>query len=232
MSEINIAPGKLDVGAVFSQAFATLQSKLLFFVFTGLMVGVADLAVAQPGAAGGSSGLLQLVGFLLTVVVGGLGQILTARATSGPLGADAGMGVLIIAGTTLLVTLLVFLGLIVLVVPGLILGVMLLVATVACILEDRDPVAALQRSRELTRGNRWRLVGLLLIVVLLALGMGLAVAIPTLVAGIVPGLGALVARLVSSAAEGLLTVFIAILVTHTFLDLRRLHEASAPAPLV
>jgi hypothetical protein len=43
MSEFAVAPGKLNVGAVISQAFATLQSKLLFFVFTGLMVGLATL---------------------------------------------------------------------------------------------------------------------------------------------------------------------------------------------
>jgi hypothetical protein len=37
---------------------------------------------------------------------------------------------------------------------------------------------------------------------------------------------------VASAAEGLLLVFVAIVLTHTFLELRRLHEASAPAPLI
>ena len=237
MSEINIAPGKLNVGAVFSQALATLQSKLLFFVFTGLMVGVASLV----GDDGG--GPLVLIGILLTLVVGAVAQILTVRATTGPLGADAGAEFVpaIQAAlpkfvpvflTSLLVQVLVSLGMFFLIVPGVFLAVMLLVSTVACILEDRSPVEALKRSRELTRGNRWRVLGLVLILALLVIGTGLLVAIPTAAAGIVPGIGALVGRVLASAAEGLLGVFVAIILTHAFLELRRLNEASAPAPLV
>ena len=237
MSEINIAPGKLNVGAVFSQALATLQSKLLFFVFTGLMVGVASLV----GDDGG--GPLVLIGILLTLVVGAVAQILTVRATTGPLGADAGAEFVpaIQAAlpkfvpvflTSLLVQVLVSLGMFFLIVPGVFLAVMLLVSTIACILEDRSPVEALKRSRELTRGNRWRVLGLVLILALLVIGVGLLVAIPTADAGIVPGIGALVGRVLASAAEGLLGVFVAIILTHAFLELRRLNEASAPAPLV
>lgn len=237
MSEINIAPGKLDVGAVFSQALATLQSKPLFFVFTGLMVGVASLV----GDDGG--GPLVLIGILLTLVVGAVAQILTVRATTGPLGVDAGAEFVPAVQaalpkfvpvflTSLLVQVLVSLGMFFLIVPGVFLAVMLLVSTIACILEDRSPVEALKRSRELTRGNRWRVLGLVLILALLFIGVGLLVAIPTAAAGIVPGIGALVGRVLASAAEGLLGVFVAIILTHAFLELRRLNEASAPAPLV
>ena len=237
MSEINIAPGKLNVGAVFSQALATLQSKLLFFVFTGLMVGVASLV----GDDGG--GPLVLIGILLTLVVGAVAQILTVRATTGPLGVDAGAEFVPAVQaalpkfvpvflTSLLVQVLVSLGMFFLIVPGVFLAVMLLVSTIACILEDRSPVEALKRSRELTRGNRWRVLGLVLILALLVIGTGLLVAIPTAAAGIVPGIGALVGRVLASAAEGLLGVFVAIILTHAFLELRRLNEAPAPAPLV
>lgn len=237
MSEINIAPGKLNVGAVFSQAFATLQSKLLFFVFTGLMVGVASLV----GNDGG--GPLVLIGILLTLAVGAVAQILTVRATTGPLGVDAGAEFVPAVQaalpkfapvflTALLVQVLISLGMFFLIVPGVFLAVMLLVSTIACILEDRSPVEALKRSRELTRGNRWRVLGLVLILALLVIGAGLLVAIPTAAAGIVPGIGALVGRVVASAAEGLLGVFVTIILTHVFLDLRRLKEASGPAPLV
>ena len=237
MSEINIAPDKLNVGAVFSQALATLQSKPLFFVFTGLMVGVASLV----GDDGG--GPLVLIGILLTLVVGAVAQILTVRATTGPLGVDAGAEFVPAVQaalpkfvpvflTSLLVQILVSLGMFFLIVPGVFLAVMLLVSTIACILEDRSPLEALKRSRELTRGNRWRVLGLVLILALLVIGTGLLVAIPTAAAGIVPGIGALVGRVLASAAEGLLGVFVAIILTHAFLELRRLNEASAPAPLV
>jgi len=235
MSEFAVAPGKLNVGAVFSQAFATLQSKLLFFVFTGLMVGLASLV--------GPNGNQVLIGSLLTLAVGAVAQILTVRATTGPLGVDAGAEFvpavqaalpkfLPVFLTSLLVQILISLGMSFLIVPGVFLAVMLMVSTIACILEDRSPVEALKRSRELTRGNRWRLLGLVLILFILVIGVPLLVAIPAAVAGIVPGIGALVGRVVASAAEGLVLVFIAIVLTHTFLELRRLNEASAPAPLI
>jgi hypothetical protein len=235
MTDITMAPGKLNVGGVFSQAFATLQSKLLFFVFTGLMIGVASLV--------GAKGPLMLIGILLTLAVGAVGQILTVRATTGPLGADAGTEFVPAVQaalpkfapvflTSLMVQILISLGMFFLIVPGVFLTVMLLVSTVACILEDRSPVEALKRSRELTEGNRWRVLGMVLILALLAAGLMLLVAIPTAAAGIVPGVGPLVARVVAAAAEGLLGVFVAIVLTHTFLELRRLNEASAPAPLI
>ena len=184
MSEFAVAPGKLNVGAIFSQAFATFQSKLLFFVFTGLMVGLASLV--------GTNGPLVLIGILLTLGVGAVAQILTVRATTGPLGVDAGTEFVPAVQaalpkfvpvflTALFVQVLVSLGMFFLIVPGVFLAVMLLVSTIACILEDRSPVEALKRSRELTRGNRWRLLGLVLILFILAMGVVLLVAIPTAV---------------------------------------------------
>ena len=228
MTDISMGSGKLDVGGVFSQALGTFQSKLLFFVFAGLMVGLASLVANGP---------LLLIGILLSLAVGAVTDILTVRATTGPLGADAGTEFVpaIQAAlpkfvpvflTSLLVWIFVILGLIVLVVPGVFLAVMLPVSTVACILEDRPPMEALKRSRELTRGNRWRLLGLLLILLLFYTGAGLLGEIPT------AGIGALVAPVVSSAAGGLLAVFGTIVLTHTFLELRRLNVTSAAAPLV
>ena len=180
---------------------------------------------------------------LPVLAVGAVAQILTVRATTGPLGVDAGTEFvpavqaalpkfLPVFLTALFVQILVSVGMFFLIVPGVFLAVMLLVSTIACILEDRSPVEALKRSRELTRGNRWRLLGLVLILFILAMAVPLLVAIPAAVAGIVPGIGALAGRVVASAALGLLGVFVAIVLTHTFLELRRLNEASAPAPLI
>ena len=95
MSEISMASGKLNVGGVFNQAFATLQAKTLFFVFTGLMFGIAHLALSRSGINGPdpsaiSPGLV-LVGILLLLVLGAITQILAARATEGPLGTNASL---------------------------------------------------------------------------------------------------------------------------------------------
>jgi len=245
MSEITMASGKLNVGGVFNQAFATLQAKPLFFVFTGLMFGIAHLALSRSGINGPdpsavSPGLI-LVGILLLVILGAITQILAARATEGPLGTNASLdfapavqaalprlpNVIL---TTLAVLFLVFLGFVALILPGIVILVMLCVALPACILEDLSPIAALKRSRELTRGNRWRLLGLVLLNGLILIGVGVVVSLPLGLASTLPGPAGGVFSIISSAVEGLVGVFIAVLYTHAFLDLRRLNAAPALAP--
>ena len=247
MSEFAVAPGKLNVGAIFSHAFATLQAKPLFFVFTGLMFGIAHLALSRSGINGPdpsaiSPGLV-LVGILLLLVLGAITQILAARATEGPLGTNASLdfapavqaalprlpNVIL---TTLALLFLVFLGFVALILPGIVILLILCVALPACILEDLSPIAALKRSRELTRSNRWRLLGLVLLNGLILIGVGVVVSLPLGLASTLPGPAGGVFSIISSAVEGFVGVFIAVLYTHAFLDLRRLHEASAPAPLI
>lgn len=239
--------GKLNVGGVFNQAFSTLKAKPLFFVFTGLMFGIAHLALSrsginEPDPSDVSPGLV-LVGVLLLVVLGAISQILAARATEGPLGTNASLdfapavqaalprlpNVIL---TTLAYALLFGLGFIALILPGIFILLMLCVAVPACILEDLSPIAALKRSRELTRGNRWRLLGLVMLNVLILIGVGFVVSLPLGLASTLPGPGGVFFSIITSAVEGFVGVFIAVLYTHAFLDLRRLHEASAPAPLI
>lgn len=239
--------GKLNVGGVFNQAFSTLKAKPLFFVFTGLMFGIAHLALSRSGINGPdpsdvSPGLV-LVGILLLVVLGAISQILAARATEGPLGTNASLdftpavqaalprlpNVIL---TTLAFALLFGLGFIALILPGIFILLMLCVAVPACVLEDLSPIAALKRSRELTRGNRWRLLGLVLLNALILIGVGFVVSLPLGLASTLPGPGGVFFSIITSAVEGFVGVFIAVLYTHAFLDLRRLYEASAPAPLI
>ena len=247
MSEITMASGKLNVGGVFNQAFATLQAKPLFFVFTGLMFGIAHLALSRSGINGPdpsaiSPGLV-LVGILLLLVLGAITQILAARATEGPLGTNASLdfapavqaalprlpNVIL---TTLAFLFLVFLGFVALILPGIVILLILCVALPACILEDLSPIAALKRSRELTRGNRWRLLGLVLLNGLILIGVGVVVTLPLGLASTLPGPAGGVFSVISSAVEGFVGVFIAVLYTHAFLDLRRLKSDSAAAPLI
>jgi len=247
MSEITMASGKLNVGGVFNQAFATLQAKPLFFVFTGLMFGIAHLALSRSGINGPdpsaiSPGLV-LVGILLLLVLGAITQILAARATEGPLGTNASLdfapavqaalprlpNVIL---TTLAFAFLVGLGFVAFILPGIFILLVLCVAVPACILEDLSPVAALKRSRDLTRGNRWRLLGLVLLNGLILIGVGVVVSLPLGLASTLPGPAGGVFSIISSAVEGFVGVFIAVLYTHAFLDLRRLKSDSAAAPLI
>lgn len=247
MTETSMMSGKLSVGGVFNQAFATLKAKPLFFVFTGLMLGIAHLALSRSGVNGPDpsdvSPGLALVGVLLLVVLGAISQVLAARATEGPLGTNASLdfapavqaalprlpNVIL---TTLAIALLFGLGLIALILPGIFILLMLCVAVPACILEDLSPIAALKRSRDLTRGNRWRLLGLVLLIGLMLIGVAVVVSLPLGLASTLPGPAGGVFSIISSAVEGFVGVFMAVLYTHAFLDLRRCSEVRAAAPLV
>jgi hypothetical protein len=61
-------------------------------------------------------------------------------------------------------------GMILLVIPGLIVMTMLSVSAQACVIERLGPIASLSRSAALTKGNRWRVFGLILIADLISLG--------------------------------------------------------------
>ena len=64
---------------------------------------------------------------------------------------------------------LIVLGFMLLIVPGLILYTMWFVAVGACVVERLGPWTSLRRRRELTKGHRWKIFGLVLLLVLLSL---------------------------------------------------------------
>jgi hypothetical protein len=56
-----------------------------------------------------------------------------------------------------------------LIVPGFIVMTMWFVSTPACVVERTGPWASMKRSAALTKGHRWKIFGLLLLLVLLSL---------------------------------------------------------------
>jgi len=75
-------------------------------------------------------------------------------------------------GTSLAVVILVMVGFIVLVVPGMIALLMMYVALPVCVVERLGPFASMSRSRFLTKGSRWKLLGLALLMYLAILVLG------------------------------------------------------------
>ncbi len=67
----------------------------------------------------------------------------------------------------ILSVLIVVVGMLLLVIPGIIAVMILFVTIPACVIERLGPVQALKRSRELTKGYRWPLLGFYLILVLI-----------------------------------------------------------------
>jgi hypothetical protein len=113
---------------------------------------------------------------------------------------------------SLLMALVMGLGFLFMVIPGVILAVGLALAIPAVVLEPRSASAALSRSWELTRGSRWRIFGLgvtllvLLYVPVIAISGLVAVLIPS---GAGPSLAASsVSTIVALAIGGVIQLFI------------------------
>ena len=83
--------------------------------------------------------------------------------------------------------LLIWLGFGLLIIPGLILYTIWFVALPACVVEPLGPWSSLRRSRELTKGHRWKLFGLVLLLIIGGFGSSPLESALTVVAGPIVG---------------------------------------------
>ena len=74
-----------------------------------------------------------------------------------------------IIGAAILITLGAGIGFALLIIPGVILGLMWSAALSVCVIERRGPIKCLGRSAFLTKGHRWALLGLFILVAIVAL---------------------------------------------------------------
>ena len=134
-----------------------------------------------------------------------------------------------VLGVVLLTALVVVVGLICLIVPGIFLGVALYFSAQAVVAEDRSPVDALGRSRELVRGQWWRVFG---IGIVFSVMIGVVTALIT--AGLEVGADAAdsqaLALLGSMIGDVLTIAFTALAATLVFFDLRVRQEGTPPPP--
>jgi hypothetical protein len=115
----------------------------------------------------------------------------------------------------ILTTLAVSLGYLALIVPGLILNTMWFVATPACVVERLGPIRSMGRSRNLTRGHRWKIVGLILLLFLISLIVGPTLSVALGVMG-----GRALTLLGTLIWDGVWGAFLAIAGTVAYHDLR------------
>jgi len=183
--------GAFDLGRVIQRTFdAIRQNGVTFLIGSVLLVGVPSLAqvygqselVKGQSAAGfaivGISWVLWIVGayvlqgMVVKVTVAGF----NGKAMSIGAAFEAGIKLFLpLLGVGILVGLGTMLGFILLVVPGVILAVMWSVATAVVVVENGGVTDSLQRSRELTKGHRWPIFGLAVILTLVSLMIGMLV---------------------------------------------------------
>ena len=182
----SVDPG-VSIGRVFSRGFGVLVSNpltmfgvaFLFQALPSLLTSYLRLSLQQDllnrdgaigvGAISIASGLIGLV--LAMLVQGALVRATVAysegRKASFGESVAAGLAVALpLVGVTFLMVLALMVGMLLLVVPAVILYVMWAVATPALVEERTGVFGAFGRSRELTKGARWKVFGVELIIVI------------------------------------------------------------------
>ena len=129
----------------------------------------------------------------------------------------------------ILAALAVFAGFIALIVPGIYLGVALYFSAQAVVAEDRSPIDALRRSRELVSGQWWRVFGIgIVFSVMIGVVGGL---IGLLFRGLGEGADSQALALLGAMVADVFTIaFTALAATLVFFDLRTRREGTPPAP--
>ena len=180
MTDTQLATSQFQAGSVMSRGFAIFFRNFVPFmllaglVFSPLIVYTAliDLSLDNPN-------LVDAIQTWMIVVIAGsipLGMLLSATLVYGTFqqlrGQPASIGeclsygigrIFPVLGVALLAGLCIILGLVLLVIPGVIVATMLWVAIPVAVVERPGIVASLRRSTELTSGNRWRILGILVV---------------------------------------------------------------------
>jgi uncharacterized protein involved in cysteine biosynthesis len=201
-----------------------LAAQAIVFVLALLFVGGAATAVALGGGAGLAGAflgafVLAMVGALLSLVSSAVTILMARDALAGrepaigdALGAvTARLGDVVIA--SVLVTVIVSFGLLLLVVPGLIAGFFLVFTLPAVLLDGRGSVEALKQSASLVLANVGAVVGLVIGVIV----AGVAVMIVSAILGRVPILG----QLVSAVLGGLFLAYLTVVAVRLYQALPR-----------
>jgi hypothetical protein len=177
------AEGDFSVGRVLNRTFSVfVRNFLTFFIVTAvaslptLLLLHAPSVVTQVSsgwdtARGVVLGFLAFfVGIVLytlsqAVILYGAFQDMRGRPVSLTESLAVGLRRFFpIVGLAISMTFCLMLGIILLIVPGLMLMVMWFVATPACVVERLGPFRSMRRSADLTRGHRWKVFGLMLVV--------------------------------------------------------------------
>lgn len=188
----------LDIGGVF-EATGEIYKKAFgtFWIVALVLLIPAAILEAILGTDGVGGLLAAIVRIVATAWLAGAvirivqdvqndGQV---DYTVGELLGSIWPRLLAIIALEIVVGIIVGVGLLLLIVPGIILALILAVSLPALVVEDKGVFDSMSRSAELTKDNRMRILGVGLLLIVILFGIGVLVA---LLAAITPLLGALV----------------------------------------
>lgn len=183
------------IGPIFTRSWSIYAANFLMFTLVAVVAGL-------PNQLGGdfesSAGVAQsIIAFIISVILYFVGQaVILYAAFQAMRGRDVIIGdaigrafsrFLSLLGISILVGLGVAIGFMLLIVPGIILALRWAVAVPACVVENKGPLESMRRSAELTKGHRWKIFGVWVLIAIVAI-------IILIMVGVFAGLGAVVAQ--------------------------------------
>jgi hypothetical protein len=189
------AGGDFRVGKVFSRAWSVFSRNFVTFM---VVIGIANLpslfvtqpALGTPASPAANLSLTFFVVLFLVIVLSTLGQAMVLygafqdmRGRPVSLADCLAVGLrrfFPIIGLSISMIVALMFASILLVFPALMLAMMWFVATPVCVVEQLGPFRSMGRSRELTKGHRWRIFGLVLLILIPAAIVGAIVGAVTL----------------------------------------------------
>lgn len=221
------------VGRVLSRTFSVLSRNLLPFCLVTVIAALPNLLIFAPGARGfgaatltpGASAVRLILGFGLAMMLNALSQAIVLygafqdmRGQPVHLMESLQIGLrrfFPVLGVAIGVAVLTGLAGLLLVIPAFIVATMLLVAMPACVVEQLGPAASMSRSKQLTKGHRWKIFGLWLLAMFVS---GILQSVLIGLAGVIGG--PILALIVFLAWSAIFGAFYAIMVVVIYHDLR------------
>jgi len=165
--------GHIDIGGILSEATDTWKKAFgtIWLIALILLVPVGILSYFSD--RGWLIGLIYFVASILATlyIQGVLARIVQDVREDGKV--DWSVGELLksispkllpLLGLTIVLSILISIGLVLLIIPGIIMLLVWFVAVPVLIIEDKGVFESMSRSGELTKSNRWRIFGLMVVV--------------------------------------------------------------------
>ncbi len=255
----SIERGKIDIGRIIGDTFKVIGHNfpvffVLSLVLTGLPSGAFSFLFTESGAMAETVGVEYFLWVLLLVLL----YVAASAILQGALiyatiqdmnGVKPGLGetlatglraFLPLIGVSLLLLLAIMGGLILLIVPGIMMAVAWCVCAPALVAEHTGVMGAFRRSAALTRGNRWRIFGLVvfawLAYMIFSTVLGVVASASLLVSGesaaaLQTGGGGPLALVINILAQTLMSMVGAAGVAVLYVELRRVGDGLGPQAL-
>jgi hypothetical protein len=228
MAELQVSAGagaavELRVGGLFGRSFGVFRRHVVSFCLLGGIAALPYLLPAPPGRLESPWApwlVMLLAPVTQAVILYGTFQDMRGRPFGIGESFTRGLSRFFpIIGLTICWGIVVAIGLLLLVIPGLIWLAMFFVAFPACVVERLGPIESMTRSAELTKGVRWRVFAVVLVVFAAAIFVLGAFDVAVLRLG--RGLFGTIGNFVWQAVYG---AYFSVLTAVLYSDLRRTRE--------